>query len=66
MPKYKPGQFIKTPFGRMRVKKSKSQWPTDTCYKCTLRYYKKCAEFENMYEMRCIKIISKDCYLEKV
>lgn len=64
---YKPGQFIKTPFGRMRVCKSENGWyPTETCRKCALRDYKKCAEFENMYGIRCVKIITKDCYLKKV
>lgn len=68
MAKYKPGQFIKTPFGRMRVRKENLLPPSDVyiCHKCALKDYKKCVVFENMYEMRCVRIIPNNCYLEKV
>ena len=64
--KYKPGMFIKTPFGRMRVKKDEYL----PCEKCTLYtegiLNENCVKFGNMHNSSCAELISYFCYLEKV
>ncbi len=68
MVKYKYGQFISTPFGRMRVKKPDKRTKPNhvSCCRCELRDFKKCTAFENMYNKWCQHIIPSDAYLIKV
>ena len=63
MPKYKPGQFIKTPFGRMRVREIKSGYPS--CGQCAIRTIFNCHEFEDMHRLSCDRIIGRGGYLTK-
>ena len=71
MAKYKAGQFISTPFGRMRVKKSHSG---DFCHKCVLSIKDKndkiikwnCGCLYDKYHNTCCDLIGFSSYLEKV
>ena len=61
-PKFKPGQFISTPFGRMRIKKSKTFPP---CDKCVMTCISDCKKFTKMHNLNCIGIIGLNGYLTK-
>lgn len=66
-PKFKPGQFVSTTEGRMRVKKSKNGV---TCDKCIFGGYDKkrrCECFRIKYPgYTCVDLIGWHCHLEKV
>ena len=64
-PKYRAGQFISTPFGRMRVRIA-TEYPP--CNKCALseKSAEKCKKFKRMHDLACVKIIGWYCYLEKI
>lgn len=70
-PKFKPGQFISTSIGRMRVKKTKD---IDACHKCALSIkdkdnniiFRNCDRFYDKYNTTCCNLIGFSCYLEKV
>ena len=62
MPKYKPGQFIKTPFGRMRVRKAEYA----SCRKCAIKHLEDCFLFTNMHNCSCCSLIGYYGYLEKI
>ena len=61
-PKYKPGQFIKTPFGRMRVKKAEHT----ACKKCAIKHLEDCFRLTDMHNCLCCSLIGHNGYLEKV
>lgn len=62
---YKPGQFISTPFGRMRVKKIKVMYPA--CNRCALKKdVLTCQRFAYMHHSTCSELIGDNGYLEKV
>ena len=65
---YEPGQFIKTPFGRMRVKKDAEYLPCEKCalYKPDMFDNKNCHKFGDMYNSSCAGLIGYYCYLEEV
>lgn len=63
MAKYKPGQFIKTPFGKMRVKKASND---DPCSCCAIKSFSDCLAFSAMHESKCETLIGWHCYLEKI
>ena len=70
-PKFKPGQFISTTIGRMRVKKSHDEI---ICSKCALsitdedgRIIKcNCDYLYDKYDDSCCDLIGERGYLEKV
>ena len=60
--KYKPGQFIKTPFGRMRVRKANFA----PCKYCAIRDVKDCFKLTDMHNLVCSDLLGNYGYLEKV
>lgn len=58
MAKYKYGQFVKTPKGRMRVRKGTAIDCCDFCY-----FGRSC--FCNLDSIYCMQTIPIDAYLEK-
>lgn len=70
-PKFKPGQFVSTSIGRMRVKKTKD---IDACHKCALSIKDKdnniifwnCGCLYDKYHNTCCDLIGFSGYLEKV
>lgn len=69
MAKYKPGMFIKTPLGKMRVKMDKQWLPCEKCALYNTEIFAEknpCHQLAEMHKASCVDLVTEYGYFEKV